>query len=147
MSQQSAREKSLSAPNSTDEKDITHFLIAHYDAMSPSDQRKALPMLQGDSRLIIVAGSDTTAATLVHVFYWLSKKPELVKELRREIEGCRNEDGKGFSDLKLSEKGQVLNGVIMEALRLNPPVPSGIFRKTPAEGVWIGEKVSFRVVG
>lgn len=124
-----------------EEKDITHTLIAHYEGMSAEDQRKALPMLQGDSRLIIVAGSDTTAATLVYMFYWLAKMPELVKKIRKETESCREEGAHGFSDRKLVE-AETLNGAIYEALRLNPPVPSGIFRKTPKEGVYIGEKVS-----
>lgn len=32
-----------------------------------------------------------------------------------------------------------LNGVIYEALRLHPPVPGIIQRKTPPEGIWIDD--------
>jgi cytochrome P450 len=114
--------------------DIAHYLIENFNGMSERDRREALPMLQGDSRLIIVAGSDTTAATLVYLFYWLAKDSVLVGKVREEIARCRNEKG-GFNHAE----AELLNGCIHEALRLNPPVPSGIFRKTPKEGVWIGK--------
>lgn len=41
--------------------------------------------LIGDSRLIIVAGSDTTAATLTHVFYHLVQDPSQMVKLRHEL--------------------------------------------------------------
>ena len=112
------------------EKDISHVLIENYEGMSDKDKRTALPMLQGDSRLIIVAGSDTTAATLVHLFYWLAKDQELVGRLREEL-GDEQEGHQKIRDAEL------LNGCIYEALRLNPPVPSGVFRNTPKEGIEI----------
>jgi cytochrome P450 len=116
------------------EKDIAHYLIENFNGMSEKDRKEALPMLQGDSRLIIVAGSDTTAATLAYMFYWLAKDPVLVGKLREEVARCRNEKG-GFN----YAEAELLNGCIHEALRLNPPVPSGVFRKTPEEGVWVGK--------
>ena len=112
------------------EKDISHVLIENFEGMSDEDKRTALPMLQGDSRLIIVAGSDTTAATLVHLFYWLAKDQELVGRLREEL----GEEQEGHQKIRDAE---LLNGCIYEALRLNPPVPSGVFRNTPKEGIEI----------
>jgi cytochrome P450 len=152
MGEQEGRNRKLKetgkeAPTSvSDDRDITHTLIEHFNGMGREDQRKALPMLQGDSRLIIVAGSDTTAATLVYVFCWLARYPELQKRLREEMDKCRvgageekdAASGSPFSHQKLLD-AELLNGVIYEALRLNPPVPSGIFRKTPKEGVYIGK--------
>ena len=93
--------------------------------------------LQADSRLIIVAGSDTTAATLSHLFYHLASHPDVVKKLREEVTPLMEADG-GVSHVKIQE-AQYLNGCINEALRLNPPVPCGVFRKTPKEGVYIGQ--------
>lgn len=136
MAEQPERTKKL-ASKTGEEKDIAYTLIEHFDRMPADDQRRVLPMLQGDSRLIIVAGSDTTAATLVFLFHWLARDKGLVEKLRQEIEKCRDKDG--LSHQKLVD-AELLNGCIYEALRLNPPVPSGIFRKTPKEGVFIGEK-------
>lgn len=45
----------------------------------------------------------------------------------------------GHIDHQKIQDAPLLNGCINEALRLNPPVPSGVFRKTPKEGITIGD--------
>jgi cytochrome P450 len=112
----------------TENTDIISHLIDQYQ--QATNKSLALSYLQGDSRLIIVAGSDTTAATLVHLFRWLAKKPELQTRLREELQGKTEHQDLLNNDF--------LNGLINETLRMNPPVPSGVFRKTPPEGIDIG---------
>lgn len=90
--------------------------------------------LTGDSRLIIVAGSDTTAATLTHLCYHLAKEPNHIDHLRNEIESL----GGDLQAPKLLTLKH-LNGAINEALRLHPPVPGGVSRVTPPEGITIGD--------
>jgi len=123
--------------------DITQTLIEHYN--KSSDKKELWPMMCGDSRLIIVAGSDTTAATLTYLFYHIASKPEWQEKLREEIHGVKQKhmnekEGTVILDqwLKDEDQAPILNGMINETLRLNPPVPSGVFRKTPSEGVNIG---------
>ncbi|OAG39457.1 hypothetical protein AYO21_06285 [Fonsecaea monophora] len=89
--------------------------------------------LTGDSRLIIVAGSDTTAATLTHLFFHLAKDQSQIDRLREEIQSLKG-------DLQASKLLTLkhLNGAINEALRLHPPVPGGVTRLTPVEGVTVG---------
>jgi cytochrome P450 len=118
-----------------EEKDITYTLIEQFQGMSEADQKAALPMLQGDSRLIIVAGSDTTAATLVHLWYYIAKE-NLTQQLREELAPLVGSDG--VVEHHKIQDAELLNGCIYEALRLNPPVPSGVFRKTPKGGVMVG---------
>jgi cytochrome P450 len=118
------------------DQDISHTLIEHFNKSDEESQKAQRNMLQGDSRLIIVAGSDTTAATLVHLFYHIATQPKLIDRLREEIDGLVGEGGK-IENVKIQD-APVLNGSINEALRLNPPVPSGVFRQTPKEGVDIG---------
>lgn len=116
-------------------QDIAGYLV---DALEKSENKKeALSYIQGDSRLIIVAGSDTTAATLSHLFYHLAKHPDVMDKLRKEVKPLMEADG-NVNHVKIQD-AQYLNGCINEALRLNPPVPCGVFRKTPEEGVCIGE--------
>ena len=91
--------------------------------------------LRGDTRLTIVGGSDTTAATLTFLFYHLAKDPSQVDKLRAELEPLLN--GKTRLDPKDIAKAQHLNGVIQEALRLHPAIPSGFPRLTPAEGITV----------
>lgn len=122
-----------------DRPDITQALVEHYNK---SDNKKELwSLLCGDSRLIIVAGSDTTAATLSHLFYHIASKKEWQDKLYKEVQEIKRENESTDStlpDLWLKD-APILNGMINEALRLNPPVPSGVFRKTPREGITIGE--------
>ena len=40
-----------------------------------------IPLIQADSRLIIVAGSDTTATTLAHLFYHIAADPGIAQKL------------------------------------------------------------------
>ena len=117
--------------------DIMATLLEHYRAQGEGERKEGLPMLQGDSRLIIVAGSDTTAATLVHLFYHLADAEAVVKKLREEVQPMLAEDG-SVQNSKIAD-AEYLNGVINETLRLHPPVPSGVFRNSPQEGVMIGE--------
>jgi tryprostatin B 6-hydroxylase len=114
-------------------QDITHFLIDDFEK-NARDKKAALSLLQADTRLIIVAGSDTTSATLVHIFLHLAANLEKQDQVRREVEAL-SVDGEAVN----FQEAHLLDGTINEALRLNPPVPSGAPRKTPDEGIQIGD--------
>lgn len=116
-----------------DGQDIAHHLIQEFQ--KHPDNAVATVNLHADSRLIIIAGSDTTSATLTHLFYHLARDNSLLRRLREEID--LRTDGKEVTHLKLQD-APFLNGCINETLRLNPPVPSGLFRQTPKEGIMIG---------
>ncbi|OJJ07867.1 hypothetical protein ASPVEDRAFT_47061 [Aspergillus versicolor CBS 583.65] len=118
--------------------DITHYLIEDFNKRSTEDQKVEIHSLHLDSKLIIVAGSDTTAATLTYMFFHLATEEGLLARLRQEIEPLLGENGEiEHRDL---QNAQLLNGCINETLRLHPPVPSGLYRKTPPEGVQIGQE-------
>ena len=93
--------------------------------------------LRGDTRLTIVGGSDTTAVTLTFLFYHLANDPSQVKKLRAELEPLLN--GSNVLDPKVISKAQHLDGVVQEALRMHPAIPSGFPRITPPEGIMIGD--------
>ncbi|PIA88500.1 Tryprostatin B 6-hydroxylase [Cercospora beticola] len=113
-------------------KDITSWLLKPY---ANEKHPEADPMFQADSRLIIVAGSDTTAGTLTYLFYHLAKDPEQVRKLREELRPLATGEWKD----KDIQNCQHLNGAINETLRLHPPVPSGLSRETPPEGLQVGD--------
>lgn len=114
--------------------DITSWLL---DDLNGSHQRpeEALKWLHGDARLIVVAGSGTVAAVLSHIFYHLAVDATVVEKLRTEIKDLWKEDTP--FNLWDFQNAEYLNGVINEAMRMHPPVPSGVQRITPPEGVTI----------
>lgn len=112
--------------------DITGWLLKAYKEGSKPAQD---PMFQGDSRLIIVAGSDTTAATLTYLFYHLAKKPEETKKIRDELQTAARGE---WADADIRDCKH-LNGAIHESLRMHPPVPSGTERKVPEGGMQVGD--------
>lgn len=91
----------------------------------------------GDCALIVVAGSDTTTATLTHVLYHLARSAEVFTKLRKELDSFYKPGTE--SEFRELQEAAYLNGVINETLRLHPPVPGGMLRVTPPEGITIRE--------
>jgi len=87
---------------------------------------------------VIVAGSDTSSSTLTHIFYHLAKEPQIVSRLREELAPIYAPGSE--TEVRDIQDAKYLNGVINEVLRLHPPVPSGLLRQTPPEGIIVGEK-------
>jgi cytochrome P450 len=107
------------------------ILKAYKDVANPENDH----YLQADSRLIIVAGSDTTSATLTYLWFHLAQQPEHQQRIREELKSVTQGE---WSDKDLNSLPH-LNGAINEALRLHPPVPSGVQRMTPKEGMMVGD--------
>jgi len=116
--------------------DVFSWILEEYNAIGKPTHQDELN-LRGDAGLITVAGSDTTAATLTCLFYELSLQPRCLEALQAEVdelfEGDRDVDGISLAKLPY------LEAVINETLRLHPPVPGGVQRLTPSEGLQIGE--------
>ncbi|KAL8787405.1 MAG: hypothetical protein Q9195_007780 [Heterodermia aff. obscurata] len=113
------------------------FLLAPLEDKKPTSAE--LHMLEGDSQLIVVAGSDTTASTLISILYSLAKSPSLFSILRDEISTLASQNSnKPLSNQELQSL-PYLNGVISEALRLYPAAGM-LQRKTPPSGITIGDK-------
>jgi cytochrome P450 len=117
------------------EPDVLSHLLE--ETKNAEDKRGDFYWLSGDSRLIIVAGSDTTSTTLTHVFYHLANDPTQMAKLRAELKSLVKSE-KEF-DVKDVRDAEHLNGVINETLRLHPPVPTGVYRLTPPEGIMVGD--------
>jgi len=88
-----------------------------------------------DSKLAIVAGSDTTSGALAATIFLLAKHPEKFAKLQAEIDPLFTSANKFSHQMVIGKP--MLEGCINEALRLFPPVPSGVQRMTPPEGLKI----------
>jgi cytochrome P450 len=85
--------------------------------------------LESNAEILIVAGSETTATALSGIVYYLSKNPDCMVQLQKEVAGAFTsyDNIKGNSAAKLP----YLNAVIEEGLRLYPPVAFGLPRVSP----------------
>ncbi|KAL2832949.1 cytochrome P450 monooxygenase [Aspergillus cavernicola] len=110
--------------------DVFSWLLRDYNDRPKTAQAQL--NLHGDSYLIVVAGSDTTAATLSIIFLYLAANPPLAKQLQSLLDSLPDLSHKNLIEVDL------LDGIINEALRLHPAVPSGTQRVTPPEGVTVG---------
>lgn len=92
-------------------------------------------LLKGDARLLVIAGSDTTAATLTFICHYLARDPEVVVKIREEL----SKNGIDTSTITVHDLAHLsyLNAVINETLRLHPPVPSGVYRNPPKGGTTV----------
>jgi cytochrome P450 len=85
---------------------------------------------------LVFAATDTTGNTMAYALYELCCHPEWQARLRAELRGARARDG-GYTFQALQSL-PVLNGVVMETLRLHPAAPSALPRVTTAARSEIG---------
>ncbi|KAF2089797.1 putative benzoate 4-monooxygenase cytochrome P450 [Saccharata proteae CBS 121410] len=108
--------------------DIMGHLMKH-----TPDDADGRNLLNAESRLIIGAGSDTTAIALSLAFVYLAMYPSYTQRIRQEAdENCTSPD---YSSMR---RQPIIDSVINEVLRLHPPVTFGAQRVTPPEGLIIG---------
>ncbi|PGH15930.1 hypothetical protein AJ79_02097 [Helicocarpus griseus UAMH5409] len=118
----------------SEKADVLQYLLEDYEKTEKKD--KDYQLLRGDTRLTIVGGSDTTAATLTYILYHLAKDPRQITKLRAELKPLLA-GGKKCLDPKDVSSAKHLEGIIYEAMRLHPAIPSGYPRLTPPEGISI----------
>ncbi|RGP79780.1 isotrichodermin c-15 hydroxylase [Fusarium longipes] len=98
----------------------------------PEDQRLSPVEKEGIRMGFIIAGSETTATLLAGSIYLLLKNQNHLKELTSTLRTRFHTS----SDMTLSalQEHQYLNAVLKESLRLYPPAPGNLFRRTKREG-------------
>ncbi|GKT41806.1 cytochrome P450 monooxygenase aclL [Colletotrichum spaethianum] len=108
-----------------------------------NDWNLTLDQLESSASIIIIAGSETTATLLSGVTYLLLKNPEKMEKLVHEVRAAfaREEE----IDLTSVNKLTYMLACLDEALRIYPPVPTGLPRTTPEggaviSGVFVPEK-------
>ncbi|KAL5047501.1 hypothetical protein BDW71DRAFT_213947 [Aspergillus fruticulosus] len=91
-------------------------------------------LLNSECRLIVGAGSDTTATALTFLLVNFALYPEWLQRLRDEVDPIFAD-----SDFNCARTQPVLDAVINESMRLSPSVLFGSQRETPPEGMRIGD--------
>jgi cytochrome P450 len=126
----------------TEHPDFMSHILRHTDSKGLT-----LNEVGENANILIVAGSETTATLLSGVTFWLLKNPEKYHKLLAEIRGsfAREEE----ITLEAVSRLPYLLASLKEALRMYPPIPSGLGRIVPdsgafIDGTWIAGKVSRR---
>lgn len=118
-------------------QDLVSWLLKSYIDKEPSAPPSEEALHQ-DSRVIVIAGSETTATTLASVLYFLAKYPDVQKKLQKQVDAALPK-GSAWSYEKV--KGiAYIDDIINETLRLKPALLTGGFRVTPPEGLQVDEQ-------
>lgn len=118
-------------------EDIVSWLLKAYeekDAAAPPSERA----LHQDSRLVIIAGSETTATTLTSALFYLAKYPIVQAKLQHQLDTAMP-GGPQDWDYENIKSITFIDDIINETLRLRPAVMTGGSRVTPVEGLQVNE--------
>jgi len=108
---------------------VTHMLphLGRPDGLSPNE-------VLANAQILIIAGSETTATLLTATAYFLMTNPGPYERLKEEIRSVFA----SLDEITVTATGvsklQYLDAVICEALRMHPPIPTGIHRLAPSPG-------------
>ncbi|KFY92053.1 hypothetical protein V500_04337 [Pseudogymnoascus sp. VKM F-4518 (FW-2643)] len=117
----------------TGRPDFMSHILRHND-----EKGMKVPEIIVNSALLIVAGSETTATLLSGATYHLLKNPRVMEKLQREIRGAFKEE----KDIDIAGVNglEYLLAVLDEAMRMYPPVPTGLPRRVPGDGDVINDR-------
>jgi len=95
--------------------------------------------VESDVFMIMLAGADTSFSVLVNLCFRLAAQPDYQNRLREETVDSFSTDSQGRTIVNWPSLSSAtfLAAIINETLRLHPPVPSGMNRIVPAEGLTI----------
>ncbi|GJN77013.1 hypothetical protein PLIIFM63780_000501 [Purpureocillium lilacinum] len=117
--------------------DLFSWLLDDYEAPEKPTLQETLD-LHGDALLVVVAGSHTAAIALTCLFFELARQPRALKLLQDEIDECYAAAGEAEPSAQALSRLEYLQACMTETLRMWPPSPSGLQRKTPPEGLQLG---------
>ncbi|KAH8902894.1 cytochrome P450 3A24 [Coniochaeta sp. PMI_546] len=122
-------------------EDILKYFIQDFKSEKPKSFRSIYD-LYTDAETVLVAATDTGAASIAWIFYYLTKNPEIKRRLLDEIRPAFGKTVPGeYTDSDLAQV-DYLNAVINETLRIQPVAGISSPRLTPpqgivVDGVWI----------
>ncbi|KAH8103349.1 high nitrogen upregulated cytochrome P450 monooxygenase 1 [Cristinia sonorae] len=106
----------------TGKRDLFHYIM---DGDDLEQVKPPLEEVASEGGLAIVAGSDTTAVTLSHVFYFLLCHPPCMERLHKEVGSQYPGATDTMSDFARHADMPYLNACVNEAMRLYPAVLTG----------------------
>jgi cytochrome P450 family 628 len=116
------KERELEDP---EEKDILSYidLQAHFN--------KNPTALADNVRVLTMAASGTSYSTLVCIFFYLARDPELQSRLRKEVLPAFDNNPAAAPSWAILSPLPLLHSIINETMRVHPPTPQGLPRDVP----------------
>ncbi|MCJ1462457.1 hypothetical protein MMC07_001059 [Pseudocyphellaria aurata] len=117
----------------TDRKDFTTYILRYNDERGMTREEILVT-----SRILLTAGSETTASLLTGATYFLLQNPEMLRRLQSEVrEAFKTADEITLRSVSTTGRLPYLEAVLQESLRCYPPVPAVLPRITGPEGALI----------
>ncbi|KAH7412370.1 cytochrome P450 monooxygenase-like protein [Phaeosphaeria sp. MPI-PUGE-AT-0046c] len=113
-----------------------------YFLLNARDQETQLPayternQILSEARLLVLAGTDTSASTICSIFFYLANNAAVLEKLTAEIRSTFHKVEDIVVGTKLS-RCQYLRACVDEALRINPPAPGELSREVLPGGATI----------
>ena len=128
-----------SKPEAEIRKDFFHYL---FQAIDPETGKIGYSEkeLAGESEMLIIAGSDTTAIALAASLFYLARNLSVQERLAAEIREAFDSIQQIKCGNTLSVDCKYLQAVIKETLRMSPPVPADLAREVLSGGMLVDEK-------
>jgi hypothetical protein len=126
MSAQKVRER-LAIGDDPKRNDLWTYLLRN-----KGDKALSLGEMEVNAALFIIAATEPLSDVLCGTIYFLALYPDIRTKLRAELEACMGTDG--VLNMATTARSPYLHAVINESMRMYPPIPGGMRRKTPKEG-------------
>ncbi|KAJ5951306.1 Cytochrome P450 E-class group I [Penicillium vulpinum] len=128
-------DKRIDGNHTLQKPDIWGIVMSQKD-----DLRLSRREMYANSQVFMVAGTETTATALSGLLYQLLSTPEKMRMIVKEVRETFEKDSN--IDMRSLERMPYLNACIEEGLRIYPPVPVGLPRIAPDQGLLVcGEHV------
>uniref|UniRef100_A0A1I8QD66 Cytochrome P450 n=1 Tax=Stomoxys calcitrans TaxID=35570 RepID=A0A1I8QD66_STOCA len=100
----------------------------------PTHFANDMDLVIGQAAIFFTAGFETSSATMSFSLYELAKRQDIQQRLRDEIRGVLQESSDGQPSYEQINEMKLLHNVILEVLRMYPPLPFLDRECTAAEG-------------
>ena len=115
---------------------IVYKILRHNDERGMTREE-----IIGTSRVLLVAGSETTATILCGATYFMLQNPAVLHRVQKEVrQTFKKEDDITLRSVSTSSSLTYLEAVLQESLRCYPSIPATLPRITGPEGAFIDGK-------